>query len=159
MYRLHMCILHVWFEKIIRHCTYKTKINLIFRKLLYKSSYLCAATELYNASKNSVLTASWYFRNIFIPSPIFFSILIPTLIFRSFKWCNWLRHKSFKSRTCTFNACRWPWLAKNKTSSQNFSLKINRLNQLITKLACLMQYWQKYKPKYWWTFRFLNWKV
>jgi hypothetical protein len=37
------------------------------------------------------------------------SIQIPTLIFRSFKPGNWLRHKTFKSHT--FNACKWPWLA------------------------------------------------
>jgi hypothetical protein len=66
------------------------------------------------------------------------------LISLSFKPRNWLGHKSFKSHT--FNACKWPWLAK-KTKP---SLKINRLNQLITKLACLMQLWRKHKPKYWW---------
>ena len=33
--------------------------------------------------------------------------LNPTLIFQSFKPHNWLRHKSFKSRT--FHACKWPW--------------------------------------------------
>jgi hypothetical protein len=49
--------------------------------------------------------------------------------------------------------CKWPRLAKIKTS-QNVSLKINRLNQLITKLACLMQHWRKHKSKYWWRFRF-----
>jgi hypothetical protein len=70
------------------------------------------------------------------------------LIFRSFKLYNWLRHKTFKLHT--FNACKWPRLAKNKIFSQNVSLKINRLNQLITKLACLMQHWRKRKPKYWW---------
>jgi hypothetical protein len=36
---------------------------------------------------------------------------------RSFKPHNWLGHKSFKSHT--FNACKWPRLAKNKTFSQN----------------------------------------
>jgi hypothetical protein len=62
------------------------------------------------------------------------------------------RLKSFKSRT--FNVYKWPLLAKTKSVSQNFSLKINRLNQLITKLACLMQHWRKHKPKYWRRFGF-----
>ena len=100
--------------------------------------------------------ANWYFQNIFIPSPIFFFNLNSDFDFPSFKPCNWFGHKSFKSRT--FNACKWPKLAKNKIFSQNFSLKINRLNQLITKLACLMQHWRKYKPKYWWRFRVLKLK-
>ena len=64
-------------------------------------------------------------------------------------WKKWfptlLRYKSFKS--CTFNACKWPRWAKNKTYIQNFSLKINRLNQLIMKLACLVQHRRKHKPK------------
>ena len=54
------------------------------------------------------------------------------------------RHKSFKSHT--FNACKWPRWAKNKTL-QNSSLKINRLNQLIMKLACPMQHRGKYQLK------------
>jgi len=63
----------------------------------------------------------------------------------SFKPHNWIRHKSFKS--CTFNTCKWPRWAKNKTYIQNILLKINRLNQPIMKLACLMQHRRKHKPK------------
>jgi hypothetical protein len=72
-----------------------------------------------------------------------------------FKFQHWLsgllnrtidsRHKSFKSRI--FNACKWSRWAKNLTAVHNFSLKINWLNQLITKLACLMQHRRKYKAK------------
>ena len=72
-----------------------------------------------------------------------------------FKFQHWLsgllnrtidsRHKSFKSRI--FNACKWSRWAKNLTAVHNFSLKINWLNQLITKLACLMQHQRKYEAK------------
>ena len=67
------------------------------------------------------------------------------LIIQSFKVHNWLGHKSFKSRI--FNTCKWPRWAKNKTFIQNFCLKINWLNQLIMKLACLMQHRRKYEAK------------
>jgi len=73
----------------------------------------------------------------------FFSFL--SLPSPSFKPHNWIRHKSFKS--CTFNTCKWPRWAKNKTYIQNILLKINRLNQPIMKLACLMQHRRKHKPK------------
>jgi hypothetical protein len=42
---------------------------------------------------------------------------------------------------------KWLRWAKNETCIQNFSLKINWLNQLIMKLACLMQHRQKYEAK------------
>ena len=38
-------------------------------------------------------------------------------------------------------------MSKNETFIPNFSLKINWLNQLIMKLACLMQHRQKYEAK------------
>jgi hypothetical protein len=69
------------------------------------------------------------------------------LIIQSFKSRNWLWHKSVKSHT--FDTCKRPRLAKNKTFSQNLSLKINPLHQLITKLAYLMQHRRRYKTKYW----------
>ena len=53
--------------------------------------------------------------------------------------------KSFKSRTS--NACKWPRWEKKKTFLQNDLLKINRLNQLIRKLACPMQHRVKYQSK------------
>ena len=46
-----------------------------------------------------------------------------------------------------FNANKWPWWAKNKTCIQIFLLKINWLNQLIMKLACLMQHRRKNEAK------------
>ena len=67
------------------------------------------------------------------------------MIIRSFKPLNWLRHQSFK--LCTFNTCKWPRWAKIKTFLQNSLLKINRLNQLIMKLACPMQHHGKYQSK------------
>ena len=95
--------------------------------------------------------ASWYFRNIFILSQIYFfnsnsdfSGLLNHAIDSG--------HKTFNQRTC--NTCKWPRLTKKQKLLTIFSLKINRLNQLITKLACLMQHWRKYKPKYWWRFGF-----
>ena len=80
--------------------------------------------------------------------------LIP--IIRSFKPHNWLRHKSFKSHT--FNACKWPRWAENKTVLQDSSLKINRLNQLyqIMKLACPFSIAGSVNRKYWW--RLESWK-
>ena len=39
------------------------------------------------------------------------------MIIRSLKPHNWLRYKSFKSHT--FNACKWPRWAENKTYLQN----------------------------------------
>jgi len=38
-------------------------------------------------------------------------------------------------------------MSKNKPFIHNFPLKINWLNQLIMKLACLMEHRQKYEAK------------
>ena len=111
----------------------KTKIiksnNINLIKSIKKSIFLCIIF-LYERFISCCLfaywlknrhTASWYFRNILISSPIYFFNL-NSLISLSFKPRNWLGHKSFKSHT--FNACKWPWLAKkNKTFTKNKPVK------------------------------------
>ena len=45
-------------------------------------------------------------------------------------------------------------ISKKRNLLTKFSLKINRLNQLRMKLACLMQHRRRYKTKCWWRFGF-----
>ena len=105
---------------------------------LWSSRLYCYHSGLYNVTKTLTFAsyfvkckykfridsqlASWYFRKIFIPSPIFFFNLNLILVIRSFKSCDWLRHKSFKSHT--FDACKWPRFSKKtKHSHKMFCLK------------------------------------
>jgi hypothetical protein len=79
--------------------------------------------------------ASWYFRTIHSLTDIFFQ-------FKFQLWFSGLLNHTIDSdiKSRTFNACKWPWLAKDKTFSQNFSLKINRLNQLMVREWIVRKY-------------------
>ena len=137
----------------------KTKIiksnNINLIKSIKKSIFLCIIF-LYERFISCCLfaywlknrqTASWYFRNILISPPIYF------FQFKFLIWFSGLLNRAIdsdikvlKSRTFIFNACKWPRLAKKPKPS----LKMNQLNQRITKFACLTHLWRKHKPKYWW---------
>ena len=114
----------------------------IATKALTFASYFCK-----NASTNSILIAR---RRVDI-SGNFHSVTDHIfhfkfrLIIRFFKLHNLLTNESFKSHT--FNTWKLPQCVKTKHSSIFFSQRINWLNQLIVKLACLMQHRRKYQAK------------
>ena len=110
-----------------------------------------------NASKSSVLIARRrvdIFETFSFHHRSYFSFLNPTLIFLSFKPHNWLRHKSFKSRT--FNACKWPRSAKIKNLHTKFFAKYKPVELTYHKAGLLMQYTRKYQAKKVMKFRILK---